>query len=155
MVIPPRGGLLAPPPAGRGRGCLQNRHRLLDELQGALLAMTDERNGNRPISLVHRTGTEFAGPHLTLGPDLIVGYSRGYRSSWENPLGEFPPEVIVDNDDPWSGDHQNDYRLVPGILLTNQRITRDQPALADLTVSVLDEFNVPSLPDMKLSLIHI
>ncbi|MBM61665.1 MAG: hypothetical protein CL484_01810 [Acidobacteria bacterium] len=123
--------------------------RLLDELQGALLAMTDERNGNRPISLVHRTGTEFAGPHLTLGPDLIVGYSRGYRSSWENPLGEFPPEVIVDNDDSWSGDHQNDYRLVPGILLTNQRITRDQPALADLTVSVLDEFNVPSLPDMK------
>jgi hypothetical protein len=85
---------------------------------------------------------------LNRGPDIVVGYSRGYRSSWENPLGEFPREIIVDNDDPWSGDHQNDYRLVPGILLTNQRIILDRPALSDLTVTVLDEFGVSPLPKM-------
>ena len=121
---------------------------VLDDLERDLLAMTDDRNGNAPVSLVYRTRSQFDGPHLERGPDIVVGYSRGYRSSWENPLGEFPPEVIVDNDDPWSGDHQNDYRLVPGILLTNQRITLDRPALSDLTVTVLDEFGVAPLPEM-------
>ena len=121
---------------------------LLDDLERDLLAMVDQRTGANPVSLVYRTAERFHGPYLDLGPDIIVGYSRGYRSSWENPLGEFPPDIIVDNNDPWSGDHQNDYRLVPGVLLTNQRITLDAPALRDLTVSVLDEFGVAPLPEM-------
>ena len=56
--------------------------------------------------------------------------------------------MFVDNDEPWSGDHAIDYRLVPGILLTNQRITLENPALYDLTVAVLDEFGVSPLPEM-------
>ncbi len=122
--------------------------RLLDDLERDLLAMLDDRTGANPVSLVYRTSERFVGPHLDRGPDIIVGYSHGYRSSWENPLGEFPREVIVENDAPWSGDHQNDYRLVPGVLLTNQRITLDAPALYDLTVAVLDEFGVAPLPEM-------
>ena len=121
---------------------------LLDDLERDLLTMVDEGTGANPVSLVYQTAERFAGPHLDQGPDIIVGYSRGYRSSWENPLGEFPDEVIVDNDDEWSGDHQNDYRLVPGVLLTNRRITLDEPALHDLTVAVLDEFGVAPLPEM-------
>ena len=122
--------------------------RLLDELERDLLAMVDPRTGRRPVSLVHRPRESYDGPHVDRGPDLIVGYARGYRSSWESPLGEFPAQVFVDNDDPWSGDHQNDYRLVPGVLLTNRRITLEAPALADLTVAVLDEFGVAPLPEM-------
>ncbi len=121
---------------------------LLDDLERDLLAMVDPRTGRHPVSLVYRTRDRYDGPHLDLGPDLIVGYARGYRSSWESPLGEFPADVFVDNDDPWSGDHQNDHRLVPGVLLTNRRITFDSPSLADLTVAVLDEFGVAPLPDM-------
>ena len=121
---------------------------LLDELERDLLAMVDPRTGQRPVSLVHRPRERYDGPHLDLGPDLSVGFARGYRSSWESPLGEFTDDVFVDNDDPWSGDHQNDYRLVPGVLLTNQRIILDAPALADLTVAVLDEFGVAPLPEM-------
>ncbi len=122
--------------------------RLLDELERDLLAMVDPRSGGHPVSLVHRTRERYAGPHVELGPDLIVGHARGYRSSWESPLGEFTADVFVDNEDPWSGDHQNDYRLVPGVLLTNRRITLDAPSLADLTVAVLDEFGVAPLPEM-------
>ncbi len=122
--------------------------RLLDALEGDLLAMVDPRTRQHPVSLVHRPRERYAGPHLDRGPDLIVGFDRGWRSSWESPLGAFPPEVFVDNDDPWSGDHQNDYRLVPGVLLTNRRITLPAPALADVTVSVLDEFDVEPLPAM-------
>ena len=121
---------------------------LLDDLERHLLAMVDERTGANPISLVYQTAERFAGPYLDLGPDIIVGYSRGYRYSWESPLGQLSAEVIVDNDDPWSGDHTNDYRIVPGVLLTNQRITLDEPALHDLTVTVLDEFGVAPPPEM-------
>ena len=121
---------------------------LLEELQQGLLAMVDERNGNHPIASVLETRDEFVGPHLELAPDLLIGYDRGYRYSWESPLGEFSDEIIVDNDDPWSGDHTNDRRLVPGVLLTNQRISLETPALHDLTVAVLDEFGVAPLPEM-------
>ena len=123
--------------------------RLLDDLERDLLALVDPQTGQHPISLVYRTREQYDGPHLDLGPDLIIGYARGYRSSWESPLGEFPPDVFVDNVDPWSGDHQNDYRLVPGVLLANRPITQDVPTLADLTVAVLDEFGVAPLPEME------
>jgi hypothetical protein len=35
-----------------------------------------------------------------------------------------------------------DYRQVPGILLTNRRITSPTPTLADLTVSLLNEYGI-------------
>jgi len=77
-----------------------------------------------------------------------VGYNRGYRSAWDGPLGEFPREVFSDNKQAWSGDHLVDYRLVPGVLLTNRRITLDDPGLADLTVSILDEYGIAKPPEM-------
>jgi hypothetical protein len=77
-----------------------------------------------------------------------VGYNWGYRSSWQSPLGEFPKAIFVDNHDPWSGDHSIDYRLVPGVLITNQRIMLDKPALYDLTVAVLNEYSIAKPPEM-------
>ena len=121
---------------------------LLDRLEADLLAMVDERNGRSPVSLVYRSREELRGPYADEAPDIVVGYSRGYRSSWESPLGEFPREVFGDNDEAWSGDHQNDYRLVPGVLLTNREIALAEPALYDVTVAVLDEFGVPPGPGM-------
>ena len=121
---------------------------LLDRLEADLLAMVDERNGRSPVSLVYRSRDELRGPYADEAPDIVVGYSRGYRSSWESPLGEFPREVFGDNDEAWSGDHQNDYRLVPGVLLTNRELALAEPALYDVTVAVLDEFGVPPGPGM-------
>ena len=115
---------------------------LLDELEQALLGMKDRRNGQSPVSLVVRPSRDFQGPEKTKGPDILVGYSRGYRSSSDSPLGMFPKEVFVDNLSAWSGDHCIDNRLVPGVLVTNQRITSESPSLADLTVAVLDEYGI-------------
>ena len=115
---------------------------LLDQLEKALLAMKDPRNGRSPVSLVVRPGRDFHGPEKDKGPDLLVGYSHGYRCSWSSPLGEFPKAVFADNRNAWSGDHCIDNRLVPGILVTNRRITTEKPTLADLTVSLLDEFGI-------------
>ena len=121
---------------------------LLDTLEADLLNMRDPRSGRAPIRLVYRTRDEWRGPRLESAPDIIVGYDWGYRSSWDSPLGQFPRDVFVDNDETWSGDHSIDYRLVPGVLLTNRRISLETPALYDLTVAVLDEFGVAPLPEM-------
>ena len=121
---------------------------VVDQLERDLLDMVDERTGRSPVRLVFRTAEEWKGPNLETAPDIIVGYSWGYRTSWDSPLGQFPREVFVDNDETWSGDHSIDYRLVPGVFLANREIGIEQPSLADLTVTVLDEFGVSALPEM-------
>lgn len=115
---------------------------LLDQLQRDLLEMVDPRNGRNPVTYVLQTGREYAGAASDRAPDIIVGYAHGYRSSWKSPLGEFPREIFQDNLDAWSGDHSIDYREVPGILVTNRRITAERPALYDLTVAILDRYGV-------------
>jgi predicted AlkP superfamily phosphohydrolase/phosphomutase len=122
--------------------------KLLDRLEADLLAMKDTRNGQGPISLVTRARRDFHGLFKDSGPDLIVGFSNGYRNSWKSPLGELPKEVFIDNLDAWSGDHCIDHRIVPGVLIANREITLKSPALYDLTVGVLDEFGVEPLPEM-------
>ena len=121
---------------------------VLDRLERDLLDMVDDRTGLSPVRLVFRTAEEWEGPNLEIAPDIIVGYSWGYRTSWDSPLGQFPREVFVDNDETWSGDHSIDYRLVPGVFLSNREIQVENPALDDLTVTVLDEFGVSPLPEM-------
>jgi predicted AlkP superfamily phosphohydrolase/phosphomutase len=121
---------------------------LLDQLERDLLEMTDPRNGRNAVSLVVQSRRDFRGQHSGDGPDIIVGYNWGYRSSWESPLGRFPREVFVDNDKAWSGDHAIDYRLVPGVLISNRPITLDQPALYDLTVAILDEYGIAKPEEM-------
>jgi predicted AlkP superfamily phosphohydrolase/phosphomutase len=115
---------------------------LLDELETALKAMRDPSHDGPVVTLTLRPGRDFHGPEKDQGPDILVGYNRGYRCSWDSPLGKFPKEIFVENRSAWSGDHCIDNRLVPGILVTNRRITSASPSLADLTVSVLDEYGI-------------
>ncbi len=134
-----------------GRGIVSqgaDYERLLDRLEIDLKSMTDPRNGNSPVTFVRRPRRDLRGEHGEHGPDLIIGYNTGYRTSWKSPLGEFPREVFEDNEDAWSGDHSIDYRLVPGVLLSNRKISLAAPALYDLTVAVLDEYGVEKLPEM-------
>src|SRR5581483_10750503 len=88
------------------------------------------------------------GAYAHSGPDLIVGYHRGYRAGWKTILGAFPPEIIEDNTNPWSGDHCMDYTLVPGVLLSNRKISAEFPALTDIAPTILGEFGIPKTRDM-------
>jgi predicted AlkP superfamily phosphohydrolase/phosphomutase len=76
------------------------------------------------------------------GPDFLIGYAKGYRSSWETALGSAPPGVIEDNVDAWIGDHCVDARHVPGVLLLNRKPRRQGLKLEDVTVTILSEFGI-------------
>ena len=61
---------------------------------------------------------------------LIVGYSPGYRASWQTGLGGTPPLEIEDNTDAWIGDHCIDPADVPGVLFTTRKLRGCAPQVA-------------------------
>jgi len=121
---------------------------VLEQLESDLLKLKDPRNGRNAVTYVMRAGRDYPVDPEGKSPDMVVGYARGYRSSWQSPLGEFPEQVFLDNLDPWSADHCVDSREVPGILVTNRQISLAEPALFDLTVTILDEFGISKGPEM-------
>jgi predicted AlkP superfamily phosphohydrolase/phosphomutase len=82
------------------------------------------------------------GPYGGNGPDLIIGYNRGYRASWEGAVGRVTNEVFIDNTKAWSGDHCIDPRLVPGVLFSNWRMPEGSPQIQDLAPTILSLFGV-------------
>jgi predicted AlkP superfamily phosphohydrolase/phosphomutase len=61
----------------------------------------------------------FHGNHIDNAPDLVLGYSAGYRSSAETGLGGYRKSVIETNKDRWSADHCINPASVPGVLMAN------------------------------------
>jgi predicted AlkP superfamily phosphohydrolase/phosphomutase len=112
-------------------------------LRHELLRMRDAENAQAPVISAYLTKELYVGADPLRAPDLIVGYGQGYRVSWESALGGFDDALIKRNSDPWSGDHATDHRLVPGVLVSNRRITENQPRLADLTATMFGEFGLP------------
>jgi predicted AlkP superfamily phosphohydrolase/phosphomutase len=127
-----------------------DRDALLNEIAQKLLATRDPSNGAAAVTKVYRREQVFklAG-HEDVAPDLIVGYAKGTRGSDESALGALTRDVIVDNKDPWSGDHCMDHEAVPGILLTNRPLRKPAPSLATLAAALLAEFGVERFPVME------
>ncbi len=115
---------------------------LVKELQQKLLAVADPPSGNHVITRVDVARDVYRGPYSQSGPDLLVGYNRGYRAGWKTILGAFPTDALEDNTNAWSGDHCMDYTLVPGVLLSNRKIAAENPALTDIAATILGEFGI-------------
>ena len=116
--------------------------RLMVELRVKLLAVQDPASKQPVITRVDLASEAYQGPYARSGPDILVGYNRGYRAGWQTILGSFPPEELEDNSNPWSGDHCMDYTLVPGVLLSSRRIVAKTPALTDIAPTILAEFGI-------------
>jgi predicted AlkP superfamily phosphohydrolase/phosphomutase len=115
---------------------------LMNEIKGKLLEDKDPKTNLPVITRVDIANDVYQGPYSQSGPDLLIGYNRGYRAGWKTILGAFPQDVLEDNTNPWSGDHCMDYTLVPGVLLSNRKIAADTPALTDIAPTVLAEFGI-------------
>ncbi|MFB3903427.1 MAG: alkaline phosphatase family protein [Acidobacteriota bacterium] len=125
------------------------RDALLDEIQRRLVEVRDPINGKPVVTRVYRADRIYSGPEAATGPDLVVGYNRGYRASWESVLGLLSPELLADNTGQWSGDHLVDPELVPGILFANRPVRAADPSLLDLAPTILKEFGVEKDARMK------
>jgi predicted AlkP superfamily phosphohydrolase/phosphomutase len=130
--------------AGRERfGIVQQgpeRDALIRRVREQLLAVRDPKNGAVVVETVSDT-------HAA-SPDLIVGYARGYRASWQTGVGGFSSSILEDNVDPWTADHCINAADVPGVLFTTRKTRLQDPSLKDLPVSLLALFGLPPGPGM-------
>ena len=117
---------------------------LLAKLKKELEEVTDNVTGESVIRTVYRADHEYSGNALALAPDLIVGYRRGWRASWETILGEITNEIFLDNDSAWSADHCADALEVPGVFFSNRSFRAKSPSLVDVAPSILAEFGLPA-----------
>ena len=121
---------------------------LMAEIRAKLLAVHDPKSQQQVITRIDLASEVYQGPYARSGPDMLVGYNRGYRAGWQTILGAFPPEELEDNSNPWSGDHCMDYTLVPGVLLSNRKISASSPALTDIAPTILAEFGIAKAQGM-------
>jgi predicted AlkP superfamily phosphohydrolase/phosphomutase len=123
----------------RGEETQQVKRMILEDLSG----LEDGATGEVAINEVFdNQQVNPSGPYRDNGPDLIVGYNRGYRASWEGAVGKVTDSIIYDNTRSWSGDHCIDPRLVPGVLFSSRRIAADDPGIVDMAPTILTLFGV-------------
>jgi predicted AlkP superfamily phosphohydrolase/phosphomutase len=124
----------------------QESRALIERVRAGLLALRDPANGRAPIETV--TATNVTGPNARVAPDLIVGYSPGYRAAWETGVGGLANATFEDNTDAWIADHCINAADVPGVLFTTREIQPVNPRLKDLPVSLLALFGIAPEPGM-------
>jgi predicted AlkP superfamily phosphohydrolase/phosphomutase len=136
--------------AGRERQGLVQKGResgaLIERVRAALLALRDPANGRAPIETV--AATDVTGPNARVAPDLIVGYSPGYRASWLSGAGGISNATFEDNTDAWIADHCINAADVPGVLFTTGKVQLANPGIKDLPVSLLALFGIAPEPWM-------
>jgi len=121
---------------------------LMSDLIAKLEASKDPKNGQSAILNVRRGSEIYSGPRVSEGPDLLVGYNKGYGASDESTLGQVTEEVISDNTSRWSGSHLMAPEVVPGILLLNRKGVGEGHDLTDLTATILSYYGIETLPEM-------
>jgi len=124
---------------------------LREEIAEKLGKLTDPIRNQSAIKQVYNALEIFTGPYKGESPDLLVGYNKGYRASWETAIGQVTEDIFHDNTKAWSGDHCIDHSFVPGVLFCDRKIEAENPRLMDIGPTVLDMFgvNVPANMDGK------
>ena len=125
-----------------------DRQIILDRIAARLKEFKDPATGENVVDTVYFSDTAFQGKNLKYAPDIIVGFRRGYRASWQTALGAVPKDTVEDNTQAWIGDHCMAAHLVPGVILSNRKIAASDPGLADIATTILGEFGIKNGPGM-------
>ncbi|MBI5189473.1 MAG: alkaline phosphatase family protein [Nitrospirae bacterium] len=133
---------------GQGIVPASDRDALVAELAEKLGAVKDPKGGGTVISEAYDTAKIYTGEYKGIAPDMIIGYSSGYRGSWETALGKIPATLLDDNKKKWSGDHCMDAAFVPGIFFSSRKVDRGNMGLEDVAPSLLSLYGIPVPEDM-------
>ncbi|MHC4218801.1 MAG: alkaline phosphatase family protein, partial [Planctomycetota bacterium] len=113
------------------------------EICSKLTGLRDPQDNEIAIHEAMPKETVYRGPYLDAAPDIIIGYTPGYRVSWDAVIGKCGTEVFSDNTKAWSGDHCIHPKLVPGVLFCNRKLNLDDPDIVDVAPTTLDLFGLP------------
>ena len=118
--------------------------KLINEIIKKLRTLKD--GSSNVFTKIYKGSEIYHGTYASDAPDMIVGFSPGYRMSWKNAMGTLDPTVISKNTSKWKGDHLIDHSHVPGILCTNFLLRPKQPPIMDIASTVLKLFKI-KIPD--------
>jgi len=129
----------------------EEEERIKGEIIEKLAGLKDPQHNQEAIRTVYDGKKVYKGPYTENAPDLIIGFQRGFRTSWEAVTGQVTEQIFSDNEKSWSGDHCIDPELVPGVFFCNRKIDVDTPSIVDIAPTVLHLFGqeVPSFYDGK------
>lgn len=120
---------------------------LRNEIQSKLLELKD--SNTNVISSVYKREDVMHGANLGDAADLIIGFAKGYRVSWQTTFGAVPKQVIFPNDNKWSGDHCSvDPKLIPGIFISNTKFGTEGKSILDIAPTVLSLFGISTPANM-------
>jgi predicted AlkP superfamily phosphohydrolase/phosphomutase len=133
---------------GKGSVSLSEKEQILNEIRDTLLRWKGPDN-RVVLKSVKTTSESYQGKISPFAPDLILGFSAGYRASADTGLGKWEELAIEENFDHWGADHCIDAGLVPGVLFSNRHFRdiqplsyRDFPQLA-IDMTPKDKFDGP------------
>jgi predicted AlkP superfamily phosphohydrolase/phosphomutase len=101
------------------------------EIRERLATLADANSHTPAITHVYDAEDIYHGPETHSAPDLVVGYARGYRASWQTALGGAPKPLFENNEQAWSGDHCIDPTWVPGVLFTSFPLAQPVVSITD------------------------
>ena len=102
------------------------------EISEKLKRWLDPDTGEAPVLTVYDGEEVYQGAQTADAPDLVIGYARGYRASWQTALGGVPDLLVEDNTRKWSGDHAIEPSLVPGVLFTSFKPPTDVASITEV-----------------------
>jgi len=103
-----------------------------------LVDATDPETGDSLVRQVFDREEIYTGLAIAEAPDLVIGYDRNYRASWQTALGGTPKQLVEKNYEKWSGDHCVDPSLVPGVLFTSFPLSREVNKIQDVPGLILN-----------------
>ncbi|HEX6303012.1 MAG TPA: alkaline phosphatase family protein [Anaerolineales bacterium] len=124
-----------------GQGMVQPKQHepILSDLELGLLALKDP-DGYPVVQKVWRAQEAFNGVNVDRGPDLVIGFSPGYRASAETGLGGWEREAVVSNADHWNADHCINPLAVPGVIFANGELEHiSRPSYYDIPFLTIGE----------------
>ena len=66
-------------------------------------------------------------------PDLIAGYTKNYRCSWQSAIGGVGDNLVFEaNKKKWSGDHCCNPIKVPGVIFSSEKLSADKISVLDI-----------------------
>ncbi|MFH0943652.1 MAG: alkaline phosphatase family protein [Planctomycetota bacterium] len=118
------------------------------EIKSKLMELYDEQDRKQVMKDIFDSREVMKGPFVTNCPDLLIGYTIGYRASWDCAVGKVDQTILEDNTKSWSGDHCIHPDSVPGVFFSNCSIDTDRPRIMDIAPSILHLFGVETPPHM-------
>ncbi len=127
------------------------KQEVMKNIQKLLLNYKDPDTGEKPVGKVFITEDIYAKDNLIMGPDILIGFNRGYALDSGTALGGLRKGgAVSDNKSRWTGDHIIDPHQVPALLLTSFKLpVKKVPSIWDIAPTILKIFGIDDYDKMR------